>query len=117
MQLPNAGRAVIDTRKISAYLLSVTHPVGRHKWRYFQALGFSPDDVGRLTEALRTVAQTGRVVEQKRTPFGIRYIVDGSFDAPNGARASLRTVWIVDGGTSHPRFVTAFPHRPGREGS
>jgi hypothetical protein len=112
--LPNHDRAVIDPRKISAYLLSVTHPVGRHKWRFFQALGFTPDDLGRLDHALRTIARTGALVQEVATRFGVRYIVDGTFTAPNGTTASVRTVWIIETGGTEPRFVTAFPQRPAK---
>lgn len=114
MLLPNGERAYIDPRKISAYLLSVAHPVGRHKWAFFQALGFTPDDLERLADALRGIARTGTVVQQVPTTFGTRYIVDGTFTAPNGTIPSLRTVWIVEPGGTDPRFITAFPHRPAK---
>ena len=65
MLLPNGERA-FDPKKISAYLLSVTHPVGRHKWRFFQSLGFSPDDLGAVTNALHTIARTGAVLQESR---------------------------------------------------
>jgi hypothetical protein len=52
MRLPHAERAYVDPRKVSNYLLSATHPVGRHKARYFWSLGFNPDDLERLTAAL-----------------------------------------------------------------
>jgi hypothetical protein len=114
MPLPNGERARIDPKKISGYLLSVTHPVGRHKWRFFQSLGFSPDDLSRLDGVLRGLARTATVVHETATPYGIRYIVAGLFTAPNGTTAALRTVWIVETGRTEPRFVTAFPRRPGR---
>lgn len=114
MLLPNGERAHIDPRKISAYLLSVAHPVGRHKWAFFQAVGFTPDDIEGLGDALRGIARTGTVVQEVSTKFGTRYIVDGTFTAPNATTANLRTVWIVDSGSTEPRFVTAFPHRPAK---
>ena len=116
MPLPNGARAIVDPRKVSGYLLSMTHPVGRHKWRFFRSLGFSPDDLGQLEEVLRLLARNGTVAEETPTPFGTRYIVDGAFTAPNGATARLRTVWIIDAGGTDPRFVTAFPQRSERRG-
>jgi len=40
--------------------------------------------------------------------------VDGTFEAPNGTTASLRTVWIIESGGTDPRFVSAFPQRPAK---
>jgi hypothetical protein len=39
--LPNADRAEIDPEKLHGYLLSLAHPVGRFKARFFTALGYS----------------------------------------------------------------------------
>ena len=44
MLLPNADKAQIDERKLSGYLLSPTHPVGRFKASFFFAMGFDQDD-------------------------------------------------------------------------
>ena len=41
MLLPNAERALIDRAKIRDYLLSLHHPVGRFKARFFTSLGFT----------------------------------------------------------------------------
>ncbi len=45
--------------KISDYLLSIIHPVGRHKQRFFVAVGFSHDRPQNLVAALRRVAREG----------------------------------------------------------
>ena len=75
-------------------------------------MGFSPDDIERVREAIRSIAGAGTVVQAVPAPFGVRYIVDGTFAAPNGTTASLRTVWIIETAATDPRFVTAFPQRP-----
>ena len=41
MKLPNYEQAVLPERKITAYLLSSTHPDGRDKEKFFTAFGFS----------------------------------------------------------------------------
>lgn len=42
VRMPNAERAVVDTRKLRDYCLSADHPRGRHKARVFQSvLGFT----------------------------------------------------------------------------
>lgn len=40
MRLPNGARAEIDERKLTDYLLSMTHPIGRFKAKFFQSVGF-----------------------------------------------------------------------------
>lgn len=37
MQLPFAGRAFIDDRKLLGYCLDEDHPIGKHKARVFKA--------------------------------------------------------------------------------
>jgi hypothetical protein len=46
--LPNARLAIIDNRKITAYLLAETHPAGRAKAAFFRGLGFSSAEWQRL---------------------------------------------------------------------
>ena len=115
MRLPDAERAHVEPKKVADYLLSSIHPVGRHKARFFRALGFSRAEAQRLTGALLLIARQGTVQGRVLTPFGTRYIVDGSVDTPSGALAALRTVWIVPERGERPEFVTAFPRRPGRK--
>ena len=62
MGLPHSENARIDPRKISDYLLSTIHPVGRHKQRFFVAVGFSHDRPEDLVAAIRRVAQTSKRV-------------------------------------------------------
>jgi hypothetical protein len=40
---------------------------------------------------------------------GMKYVVDGEIPTPLGSRVTLRTIWIIDAGQQHPRFVTAYP--------
>ena len=109
MRLPNGDRAAIDPQKITGYLLSVTHPVGRSKARFFRGLGFSEATAGDLERALLEVAKTGEVVETIAVPYGTKFVVDGTLRTPAGAAISVRTVWVVETGQSLPRFVTAYP--------
>lgn len=114
MALPNADRATIDRRKISQYLLSSTHPVGRHKKRFFEAVGFASDAADDLAAAIRAVAREGVVQSEDASKYGRKYIVDGWLRAPAGP-VPVRTVWIVRTGALVPEFVTAVPHAPPEE--
>jgi hypothetical protein len=52
--LPNAETAIIDSAKLHGYLLSQSHPIGRFKARFFNALGFSADRFSELEAAFRS---------------------------------------------------------------
>jgi hypothetical protein len=43
MRLLHRQRAVIPEAKIGEYLLSTSHPYGRHKAAFFQRFGFSTE--------------------------------------------------------------------------
>ena len=107
-RLPGADRQHIDRRKLTHYLLSAAHPVGRGKARFFAELGFSATDPDLLDAALRVLALDAEAVETQDTGFGIKYIADGQLRGPT-ATAPVRTVWIIEHGSETPRFVTAYP--------
>jgi hypothetical protein len=54
LPIPNADRAVIEPTKLHDYLLSRTHPIGRFKAAFFQALGYSSEDWRQLEADLRS---------------------------------------------------------------
>jgi len=110
MELPNAKAAHVPLRKLTAYLLSETHAVGKAKASFFWMVGFSKDRAEKLREALIEVAQTGKVERIVETPYGKKYTVDGEMRTPSGRRLGIRTVWIMESGQVRPRFVTAYPH-------
>jgi hypothetical protein len=93
--LPFADRAVLDQQKVEGYLLSESHPVGRHKARVFRSLGYERAKVERLTRDLLEVARSGTMIAAANAVHGWRYIVDGVVRTPNGTIATIRTAWIV----------------------
>jgi hypothetical protein len=109
MKLPRNLEAVVPENKLTGYLLSETHPLGRSKAKYFRALGYSERNLVRLKEALVAIAVTGDVIEVISTAFGTKYVVQGDLAAPTGIRARVLTVWILETGEDLPRFVTAYP--------
>ena len=109
MKLPRNHEAIIPERKITDCLLSESHPVGKAKATYFRSLGYSEKNADQLKEAFAAIAVMNEVTEIVTTPFGTKYIVDGGLATPSGARARVRTVWIVETGGDIPRFVTAYP--------
>jgi ABC-type taurine transport system ATPase subunit len=109
--IPHGANAILDRRKLTAYLLSDRHPVGQHKARVLRALGFRTDDAEHLAKDLLTIASTGRLVAAGETSFGTRYIAEGPVRSPTGRTVLLRTIWVTPRGTTTPRFVTAYPVR------
>lgn len=109
MRLPWAAWAVVDSAKLTEYLLSTTHPVGRFKAAYFERLGYFPEDWLLLEAALLDLSLSGTVERIEETPYGRKYRVRGMIEPPIGGTITLVTAWIVPTGLNTPRFVTAFP--------
>lgn len=116
MKLPNREQAYIQPQKLTGYLLSETHEVGRFKAKLLRAFGFSEENVAMLEQELLQIAHTQEVQETIATPHGIKYVIDGIIQTPPGRPLQLRTVWIIDTGQTEPRFVTARPLKPDPEG-
>lgn len=109
MKLPNLEHAIVRPEKLTQYLLSQTHPVGRHKAKFFEGFGFSPQSWGQLEAALRRHALQHEVTQVNMTPFGSSYEIEGPLETPDGRAPHVRTVWFVETGQVVPYFVTAHP--------
>ena len=109
MKVPNLERAIVRPEKITHYLLCETHPVGRHKAKFFMDFGFSAQSWQALEEALRRHARQHEVAHVAATPFGSSYSIDGPLETPDGGAPRVRTVWFVETGQLVPYFVTAHP--------
>lgn len=108
MRLPNGEHVSVELEKVSEYLLSESHPVGRMKAQFFMGLGFRRADPHRLLAALGALGREGEVVDRIETPYGIKYVVDGTLIGPEGS-AAVRTVWHARDSLAPPRLVTAYP--------
>jgi hypothetical protein len=109
MKLPDLERAFVRPEKITRYLLSENHPVGRHKARFFSSFGFSLSSWRQLETALLNHATQHEVAQVEATPFGTAYTVDGPLPAPDGRAPQVRTVWFAETSQTAPYFVTAYP--------
>jgi hypothetical protein len=54
--LPNRKIASIPRVKLTNYLLSLEHPVGGSKAKFFRKIGFDDSNVDKLKQALLTIA-------------------------------------------------------------
>jgi len=108
LKLPHADRAQVSPEKLSGYLLSGTHPIGRFKARFFYALGYRADAWEVLERDLLNAARTGDAV-QIRSPYGDKYEIPSTLKGPSGLSAPVISVWIIHSGHDIPWFVTAYP--------
>lgn len=109
MKLPNREQAYIPSTKLSGYLLSETHSVGKSKAKLLRSVGFNEVNVATLKRGLIAIAHSEDVIETISSEHGIKYIIDGQLEMPVGGNIKMRTIWIVEVGQEKPRFVTAYP--------
>lgn len=109
MELPNKSRAQVPLEKVTDYLLSETHAVGKPKARYFRSYGFTDENASDLAQGLMAIAQNSPVDGSQKSAFGVKYVLDGELETPNGVMIQVRTIWIIENDTEIPRFVTAYP--------
>ena len=114
MKLPGFVGTVGPRAKITDYLLSVSHPGGRGKAKWFLGYGFAAERWEELAEALRRHAAEHEVSRMEDSRHGRRYTVEGPFGTPDGRRPLLRSVWFVEADEDVARFVTAYPLRRNR---
>jgi hypothetical protein len=107
--LPNRENAFIELPKLTDYLLSESHAVGKSKAKFFRELGFNQENVAILEKELLNYPYFHYVTECIITVHGINYVIVGTLNSPNGKIVNILTVWIIDVGQENPRFVTARP--------
>jgi len=61
MKLPYRKKAHIPIEKLTEYILSETHTVGKLKAKFFRSAGFKETNVSILKESLLTIAHTQEV--------------------------------------------------------
>jgi hypothetical protein len=110
--MPDWRAAYVPPEKLSGYLLSEAHAVGKWKADLFRALGFGQDNAEVLERRLLEIAMGNPVISDIQTPFGTKYVIEGNLLTPEGRLVQLLTVWIVEPSDPRPRFVTAYPAEP-----
>ena len=77
--LPNCERAYVPKEKLSNYLLSETHAIGRAKARYFRSIGYTTENADDLSDAFVMIARSEGVRQEIVSDFGTKYVIDGVF--------------------------------------
>jgi hypothetical protein len=111
--VPNRQRAEVPASKVAGYMLNLAHRAGAAKAEFLLARGFDAGQPDTLAAALRAHVGTHPVVASYSTAHGLKYIVEGPLECPDGSSPGWRSVWIVEPGSPAPRFVTGVP-RMGR---
>ena len=109
VKLPYHENAYVPAAKLTEYLLSETHPVGKSKARFFREVGFDDTNPDALEQALLEIPRKEDVAETVTSVYGTKFIVEGMLNTPARGPLPLRTVWILEPGDDRPRFVTAYP--------
>lgn len=109
MKLPQGNNALILQEKLTDYILSETHSMGKFKAKLFRKLGFNETNVHLFIKALSKIAKLGEVVNLSTFQYGAKYVLDGEIDTPGGKTIKVRTIWIIERGQVRPRFVTVYP--------
>ena len=109
--LPNGANAVIDPLKLTGYLLSLSHPDGAAKAKFFNSFGFTLQNWHVLRDALLAHALDHPVAATRTTVFGQMFEINGNLRAPDGRNPVVLVVWEIPNGKDRPRLVTAVPSR------
>jgi hypothetical protein len=109
MKLPYAAKARVERKKVVEYLLSVSHPDGSSKARFFSRFGFRVEEWEVLARALRKHGTENLVSVSVESAHGTRHSVDGPLETPDGRNPEVRTVWILAKRSRAPRLITAHP--------
>lgn len=117
MKIPAAHLVEVPRKKVVDYLLSETHPVGRHKAVLFRSWGFSVDNWQVLADSLQQHAAENDITKEELSPFGMRFVIEGIMEVPDGRLPPVRAIWFLRHQETTPRFVTAYPLKTRSQGS
>lgn len=108
MKIPHADRAEVSLRKLRDYCLNPSHDEGKHKARVFaSSLGMTAGDAEALRELLLEAVRVQDARVGYSDAYGQRYTLDVLVEW-RGRRATIRSGWIVEYGSSDPRFTTCY---------
>jgi hypothetical protein len=109
MQLPHHGSAIVPRGKIEGYLLTLEHPIGGGKAKFFTHFGFHREQWEELAAAVLHHARENPITNTLIDADGITYVIEGGLMTPSGRKSRVRTVWLIETGGLAPRFITAYP--------
>jgi hypothetical protein len=109
MKIPNNNKSFVADNKITDYLLSETHEIGKHKANYFKRFGFDIADITTFKDSLIKHSIERDIEKTENSDFGIKYELKCEIKTPDEKNPCIVTVWIVESGQQEPKLVTAYP--------
>ena len=89
-------------------MLSMEHPIGRFKAKFWMSFGYSLERYHLLLDGLSKHVYND-FNESEVTEFGVRYTIEAPIKAPDGRSPVVRSVWFIEKGSASPEFITAYP--------
>ena len=86
MELPNRENAFIAPAKLTEYLLSETHPIGKSKASFLRQAGFDQANTDVLEQRILGIAHSQEITETVSSVHGTKYIIDGPLEIPKELR-------------------------------
>lgn len=109
MKIPNSNRSSVAENKITDYLLSESHEIGRHKANFFKRFGFDIADLETFKSSLVQHSIDREIENTKDSDFGIKYELKCEIITPDKRNPCIVTVWLIEHGQKTPKLVTAYP--------
>ena len=111
-ELPGWEDAWIPKLKLSDYVLSETHEVGRHKARVFRSeLGIEREQWRFLHDQILDGFPEAQATFHEETEFGLKWEVPILVTGRNEAERWVTTGWIVEYRDLRPKLATAYLRR------
>lgn len=101
---------IIDSRKLTEYVLDSNNPKGADKAVMFERhLGFTKDNYQLLLDKIETSVLDAEAILQKADIHGKRYRVDLEIiGVQPGQQETVRTAWIIEPNKNIARLVTLY---------
>lgn len=110
--LPNREKAEIPDKKLLDYMLNPDHPKGGSKAVVFRnVLGYTKENAQDLASAFRKGLNSWKATERKPQKHGRPYEVKMLLSGPTGRQTTVKTGWIIDNGSDHPRLTSAYIYK------
>ncbi len=109
MKIPNNSLSFVADNKITDYLLSDIHEIGKHKADFFKRFGFDISDVETFKGSLIQHSIDREIEKTKDSDFGVKYELKCEIKTPDERNPCIVTVWIVENEQEVPKLVTAYP--------
>ena len=103
------SRIYINDNKIINYLLSLKHPIGQSKAKFFRIIGYDKKNINLFKDNLLKTVDKKNFHNIESSEYGKKYIFESNFENPKNIAVKLRTIWVKEENDTTLKFVTAYP--------